>query len=426
VQYREALRHDPEFGRAYSGLAASLLRLGRREEAQKNLDEALRRTDRMTEREKLRTLGFYFAITRNYDKAIETYEELVAKFPSDTAGYSNLAISYFNLLNFAKALEYGQKAVEIYPKEYKYRNNYALFAMYAGDFATAATTAQTLIQEDPRIDLAYLPLAISALSSGDTAGARRVFEQAAGAGEAGASVSALGLADVAMFEGRNAEAIALLPRAVLSDEAQGNSIGAAAKLVALAEAHAALQDAKARDAAIARLRKLSDQDSVLVPVARLAVAAGRVGEARAIAAELATRLPAQSRAYGKLIEAEIAMAGRQYLTAIDELKTAQKLADLWLVRYALGLAYFQRGDYPEATSELQKCRDRRGEATAAFLDDLPTFRYYATLPYWLGRAREMQKLDARPQYQEFLRIREAATGDPLVDDARKRLGATSG
>ena len=44
VQYREALRHDSEFSRAYSGLAASLHRLGRRDEAQKNLDEALRRT----------------------------------------------------------------------------------------------------------------------------------------------------------------------------------------------------------------------------------------------------------------------------------------------------------------------------------------------------------------------------------------------
>ena len=33
----------------------------------------------------------------------------------------------------------------------------------------------------------------------------------------------------------------------------------------------------------------------------------------------------------------------------------------------------------------------------------------------------MQKLDARPQYQEFLRIRQGATDDPLVGDARKRL-----
>ena len=47
---------DPEFGRAYSGLGASFLRLGRREEAQKNWDEAIRRTDRMTDREKLRHL----------------------------------------------------------------------------------------------------------------------------------------------------------------------------------------------------------------------------------------------------------------------------------------------------------------------------------------------------------------------------------
>ena len=425
VHYREALRLDPEFGRAYAGLAVSLYRLGRVEEAQKNMDQALARTDRMTEREKLRTFGVYFALSRNYDKAIDTYEELITKFPSDSAGYSNLSVAHFSLLNFTKALEYGRKAIDIYPKQYKNRSNYALFAMYAGDFTTAATIAQALIQEDPRIDTSYLPLAMEAMSTGDTARARRTFEQAAGAGESGASLSAMGLADVAMFEGRYADAIALLPAAVLRDEAQENAVGAAAKLVALAEAHAGRQEAKARDAVMARLRKLSKDDSVLVPLARLAVAAGRLDEARAIAAELATRLPAQSRAYAKLIEAEIAMANRQYPTAIDALNAAQKLADLWLVRYALGLAYFQRGAYPEAHSEFEKCRERRGEATALFLDDLPTFRYYATLPYWLGRAREMQKLDARPQYQEFIRIRQGATDDPLVDDARKRLAESS-
>ncbi len=37
----------------------------------------------------------------------------------------------------------------------------------------------------------------------------------------------------------------------------------------------------------------------------------------------------------------------------------------------------------------------------------------------------MQKLDARPQFQEFLRIRQGATGDPLVEDAR-RLAAAAG
>ena len=213
-KYREALRHDPEFGRAYSGLGASLLRLGNRDEAEKNWNEALRRSDRMTEREKLRTFGgYYIGIARNTDKAIETYEQLVAKYPADSAGYNNLAIAYFNTLNFAKALEYGRKAIDIYPKTYKYRSNYALYAMYAGDFKTAAATAQELIKEDPKVDVPYLPLAMEAVAAGDIPRARTTYEQVKQAGDSGVSLSALGLADIAMYQGRYDEAIAILPAA---------------------------------------------------------------------------------------------------------------------------------------------------------------------------------------------------------------------
>jgi eukaryotic-like serine/threonine-protein kinase len=424
-KYKEALKHDDKFGRAYSGLAASYLRLGNRVEAERNWNKALSLIDRMTVREKLRTTGgYYLGIAQNYEKAIDTYEELIEKYPADSAGYNNLALAHFNVLNFTKALEYGQKAIEIYPKTYKYRANYALYAMYAGDFSTAATTAQALVKEDPKVDTPYLPLAMEALGAHDVARARAAYKEAAEAGEAGASLSAMGLADVAMFEGKYAEAIAQLPPAAKRDQDQDNSLGAVAKLVALAEAHAARNEIAPQQDAIGKARALSNQDNVLVPAARLAVAAGRLDEARAIAKDLAGRLPAQSRAYGKLIEAEIAMSGGQYPAAIDALNAAQKQADLWLVRFALGRAYFERRDYTAAASEFEKCRERRGEATALFLDDLPTFRHYATLPYWLGRAREMQKLDARPQYEEFLKIRQGATADPLVEDARKRLDPT--
>jgi serine/threonine-protein kinase len=423
-KYREALRYDPEFGRAYSGLGASLLRMGNREEAEKNWNEALRRTDRMTEREKLRTVGgYYIGIARNPDKAIETYELLVAKYPADSAGYNNLAIAYFSTLNFAKAFEYGRKAIEIYPKTYKYRSNYALYAMYAGDFKTVAEIAQPLIKEDPKVDVPYLPLAMEALVAGDIPRARGVYQQATQAGDAGMSLRALGIADIAIYEGRYDEALSILPSAAKRDQDQHNILGAASKLVALAEAYQARGNDAARQTSIAQARALSTQENVLVPAARLAIAAGRPEEARKIAAELAQRLSAQSRAYAKMIEGEIAIAAKQYAVAVEALNAAQKLADLWLVRFALGLAYFHHGDYPEAVSEFEKCRERRGEATAVFLDDLPTFHYYATLPYWLGRAREMQKLDARAQFQEFLRIRQGATGDPLVEDARRRIEA---
>jgi tetratricopeptide (TPR) repeat protein len=421
-KYREALRHDPEFGRAYSGLGASLFRLGNRDEAEKNWNEALRRADRMTEREKLRTSGgYYIAIARNTDKAIETYEQLVAKYPADSAGYNNLAIAYFATLNFAKALEYQRKAIDIYPKTYKFRSNNALYAMYAGDFKTASATAQQLIKEDPKVDVPYLPLAMAAVAAGDIPGARTTYEQVKQAGASGVSLSALGIADIAMYQGRYDEAISSLPAAAARDQEQQNILGAAAKLVALAEAYQARGNQSASRTAITQARALSTQENVLVPMARLFIAAERPEEAHKIANELAQRLPAQSRAYAKMIEGEIAIASKQYVAAVDALNAAQKLADLWLVRYALGLAYFQGGHYPEAVSEFEKCRERRGEATSVFLDDMPTIHYYAPLAYWLGRAREMQQLDARSQFEEFLRIREGARGDPLVEDAQKRL-----
>ena len=424
VHYNEAIKHDPEFGRAYSGLANSLRDLGRRDEAEKYWKEALKRMDRMSEREKLRTLGgYYLAVAQNSDEAIQNYEQLVTKYPADSAGHNNLAVAYFSRLNFAKALDEGQKAISIYPKIFKYRLNYALYAMYASDFKSASAIAQALVQEDPTFEQAYLPLAMVALAGGDDAGARAAYDKAGQTGEEGASLASGGLADLAIYEGRYDDAIAMLPAAIARDRAQQNTFAAAAKLLALAEAQAALGHAAAASKAIADARALGEDDNVLVTAARLAIAGGRQDEARAIVEVLAKKLSANSRAYAKLIDAERALTVKQYTEAIDALRAARTLADLWLVRYALGQAYFQRGNFAEAVSEFALCQKRRGEATAIFLDDLPTYRYYATVPYWLARSQEAIGMNARPGYEEFLKIRGHATNDPLVQDTRQRLSA---
>jgi tetratricopeptide (TPR) repeat protein len=295
--------------------------------------------------------------------------------------------------------------------------------MYAGDFKTSAATAQELVKENPSFEMAYLPLAMEALASGDQTRAKAAYEQATKSGEAGASLGAMGLADLAIYEGRYDDAIALLPDGIKHDIDQKNSFGAVAKLLALAEAHAARGQQAASQSALGQAAALADDDNVLVTAARLSLAAGRIEPAKAIASKLGQRLPAQSRAYGKLIEGEIALAAKRYPEALDALNSARKLADLWLVRYVSGLAYFQSGSYLEASAEFTKCQERRGEATAVFLDDLPTFRYYATVPYWVGRTREMRKLDPKTQYQEFVAIRGGADNDPLVADANRRLAA---
>ena len=94
--YREALERDPGFGRAYSGLALSMGSLGRSDEAEAYWKQALQNLGSMTERERLRTLGLYYSrVTRNREKAIETYTDLVEKYPADDAAHNGLAIQYF-------------------------------------------------------------------------------------------------------------------------------------------------------------------------------------------------------------------------------------------------------------------------------------------------------------------------------------------
>ena len=120
------------------------------------------------------------------------------------------------------------------------------------------------------------------------------------------------------------------------------------------------------------------------------------------------------------------MSSNRRASAIDAYREAVKFADFWLARYEMGVVYARAGAWAEAHAEFTACEKRRGEATAIFLDDTPTVRYLAALPYWLGRAQEGlgQQAAAHANYTKFLANRGATLpADPLVIDARKRAGS---
>ena len=121
----------------------------------------------------------------------------------------------------------------------------------------------------------------------------------------------------------------------------------------------------------------------------------------------------------------IAARRRQPVVAVEAYRAALKLADFWLARFHLGVAYVEAGHYAEAISELEACLKRRGEATAVFLDDVPSFRYLAPLQYWLGRAKEGLGMTpaAAEHYKAFLKLRPQGHRDPLAEDARRRVGS---
>jgi tetratricopeptide (TPR) repeat protein len=424
-RYQKALELDPKFGRAYSGAALSANRLGRREEAEAFWKQALALTDRMTEREKYRTLGaYYLDVARNYEKAVENYAALVSAYPADSAGHNNLALAYFYLQDFQKALEEGRRALELYPKNAFYLNNAALYAMYAGDFAQGVNQAKSVLGVQPSTHKAYLPLAIQAVFDGKPPEAINAYAAMQKTGAPGASLAAIGLADLDLHRGQVDTIEPALRDAIAADVAAKRTRGAALKHIVVAEAHALAGRRAPAAAAAKEALGLSRQVETLVPAARVFIRIGNQAEAKAIAAELEGQLQRQSRAYAKIIQAELALDAGRHVEAVDRLMESRQMADLWLGRFDLGVAYVLAGHFAEAISELELCEKRRGEVTAAFFDDVPTVRYAAPVPYWMGRAREGlgQKDAAAERYKAFLALRPSPSPDPLALDARKRLG----
>lgn len=420
--FRRATEMDPAFARAYASWAVSEYYLGHRDETEALYKKAFALSGRMSEREKYRTYGtYYLTVAQAYEEAIKNYERLAQLYPADRVAHGNLAVAYFYVLNFQKALEEGRRALALYPASPKLRNNVALYAMYAGDFAAAAREAGEVLKMDPQYDRAYVPLAIGAIETTPDA-ARDAYRKMAAINALGASRAAAGLADLALYEGQGADAVGILQPAIWADERGNNKPAAAFKQITLAEAFA--QQGRAREAVSAARAALqiSRQDVIAVSAGRLFAQLGRDADAAAIAAELVERTQGYSRAYSRVIEAEIALHRHKPAEAVDALRAGLEVADLWLLRFTLGKAYVEAERYPEALAEFEACAKRRGEATALFLDDVPTFRYLAPLPYWLGRAQEGVGVQAQAveNYEKFL-THQATSADVLARDARLRI-----
>ena len=420
--YRAAVAHDPNFGRAYSGWAVAARSLGRIDEAAEAWEKAMANLGSMTERERLRTQGmYYWGVTRNTQKAIETYETLVEKYPADHVGHNNLAVQYFLALDFDSALQQGGLAVEIYPGNPVPRSNYALYAMYSSDFATAIAEATKVQEIDPGYFKAWLPIAMSAMSEGDLEGARSAYRSMSETGARGASTASLGLADVELFAGNFVAAREILTRAISADEASNNKYGLAVKQMALANVLLELGDVEAATDLATQGLEIVRAPATMVPAALVHITAGDNNAALEIAASLAEQLSPQSRAYAEMITALVFLESGDNLAAINQLTAAIKTADLWLLRLCRGRAYLEGGYSVEALDEFMAAQDRHGEATAVFLDDLPTYRYMSTLPYWTARAQTELGMthDARQNFTLFMSRRPA--GGALADDARQAM-----
>ena len=423
AEYRKAIAQDPTFGRAYTGLAVQLANLGQKEEAEKYFQMALARVDQMSEREKHRTIGVYSLSKGNYEKAIEEFRALVKEYPADTAGHGNLALAYFFSGDMKRAYEQGRHGVELYPKNLLQRNNVALYAMYAGDFETAEREARAVLEQNPAFEKAYVAVALSEAARGQVEKAAETYRRLQTISARGVSLATTGLADLALYEGRPAEAASTLEKGIAGDAANRSAGAAAYKAAVLSQAQLMRGQKDPALTAADQAAAGSRQESVLYLAAHAYLEGGQEGKALRLATEIGRRLERPPQAYAKLIEGEAQRGRGRLREAIAVLQDAQKLSDTWLGRFALGRVYLEAGAFAEAYSELDACLKRRGEAAAVFLDDVPSLRFLPPVYYYLGRAQEgLKSPRAVESFKTFLAMKERGDGsDPLVAEARRRL-----
>ncbi len=421
--FKKAAELDPKLTWAYTGMAAMAQNMGKPEEAVKYMQQAMQYVDNMTERERYRDRGLYYRVTGDWQNCIQEYTQLVTRYPADRVGQNNLSICYTQLRNAPKALEAAKRAVEIVPKGVGPRLNLAFISAFAGDFAGSEREARTALSINPNAAQGYLVLAEAQLGQGQIENASASYHKLASFGPDAASTAAAGLADLAAYQDKHAEAANLLKQGIAADLAAKNNDGAARKYAALGTIEASQGNHAAAIADTDKALALNQTAPIEFLGASTYADAGEFAKAQKLSNSLSSSLTSESQAYGKIIAGLIAMKKKDGNEAIRQITAGNALLDTWIGRFYLGRAYLEAGAFTEADAEFDRCMKRRGEAIELFDDNVPTYAYFPPVYYYEGRAREgMKSAGFADFYRSYLGIRGQSSDDPMVIDIRRRLG----
>jgi tetratricopeptide (TPR) repeat protein len=421
--FQKAAQLDPNFPRAYTGMAAMALNLGRTSDALNYMKQAMQHPNNMTDRERLRDSGLYFMISGDWQKCVDVYKKLVAAYPADRVGQNNLASCDVQLRDAPNALVAAQNAVQIVPKGVGPRVNLAFIDAFAGNFAASEQEADNALSINPKAAQAYLVLAEAELGRGQVDKAATNYHQLESFGPAAASTATAGLADLSAYQGKYADAARILSQGAASDAAAKMDDNAARKYAALGNIETIQGKHPAALSDLDKALKKSQSIQIEFLVANSYVELGEFAKAQKLATSLSAALSSEAQAYGKIVQGLIALKRKDNNEAIRQITAANNLLDTWIGHYDLGQAYLNAGAFTEADSEFDACLKRKGEAIELFMDNVPTYAYFPPVYYYEGRAREGLKSQGFADfYKSYLSIRGQSPEDPLVTDARHRIG----
>jgi tetratricopeptide (TPR) repeat protein len=401
---------DSRFALAYSSLAVNHYNLSQNAKASEEIQKAFEMADRQTARERLQITTLYYDLgTGDVKKAIASYLQWVALYPSDDVPWGDLSSEFFLVGDYQQAAQNAREALRLEPSSVAWFENLSTAQIALQKLDEADATLKGALAKglsDPSLNANKYALAFL---RGDSAGMESEARAIVGKGSGEDMMLAL-QADTEAFSGRLKNARELSRRAVESAQKQELAEPAAIwqGLAALREA-AFGNRAEARKGAEDSLRFAPESRDVQALAALVQARAAETQRAQTILDDLRARYVSNTivqsvwipaiRAQAELLRKNPGGAVRLLETAAPY-ERGQMIGNLsnccLLPIYLRGEAYLAGGQGVQAIGEFQKILDDKGVVVNCWAGALAR----------LGQARAQAlagyTVAARSSYQSFL------------------------
>ena len=424
---QQAIAIDPQFAMAHADLGFMLWNMGQTDLGAEQVLLAYGLRDHLSDRERRYVVMLYDRqVTGNLQKEMQTLEAWVQTYPRDSDALSIIGgWAALGTGQYERGIQTGEEVIRLFPDlsfGYTVTLHYlSLDRLEEAEDALRRAAARKLEIPEMLVSRYYL-----AFLKGDQEGMNREIARAPGeyADEWMAHHQAL----VFARSGRMRQARTMWERAIASAQQAGRPemAGIYEAAEAVCEAHFGNKAAAKKHARIA-LKLAKGRDLQYASAFALALSGDSAGSQR-LAEELARRFPEDTPVqfeYLPILRALSAISQKAPLDAIERLQTAlpyelampgtaffAKFGGLYPA-YVRGLGYLQAGRGREAASEFQKIPDHRGIVLADPVSALAHLQ--------LGRAYVLSgdRTKAKSAYQGFLTLWKDADPDiPILKEAR--------
>ena len=364
---KAAITLDPQFALAYAQIGSAYSNIGDEIEGRPYFSKAFELRDRVTEPERLLITGRYFdIITREIEKAIETYRLWTGLYPEEWQPQNALANDANLIGRYDVAMQAATRAIALGPKQLFPQVNLMTAYTALNKFPEAIDAAHSILARTPDNASAHMALYTIGRHVGDAAAIERELAWAAQHPQVSGMLYIQ--AEDAGQRGRFEEMTRLFREAARIDRDGGNGEGAGNTLAfsAVLNSLAGRSEAALSDAASAAA--LGHNEIILGSIGVVDARAGRPDAARQSLETMSRTYPLSTYAlgmYGPMVRSAQLAQGSPSATDVTAATSAELPYEFgqngsMIAPYLRGLAYMAARAPDLALAEFQKEIDHIG------------------------------------------------------------------